>query len=222
MPGNFSIAYGTRTGARQAITYGAIEKGETELAARIYVQSFPWRVRRWFGRQGPAIAFYRDLFELMRLAHGKSFLAARKQGELVGFLILTLPDTNLFRAACREGFCLRLAWHAIAGQYGYSFSLLAVALKGLTQGSYQQRPELLRGPHVYVVVVRQQDTGKGIGSALIEQARTVCHGRYGQIWLYVEGDNAEAIRLYERIGFRIVESDPTQHAMVWNLPAEQN
>ena len=41
------------------------------------------------------------------------------------------------------------------------------------------------------------------------------------MWLYVETDNVSAIRMYERIGFRILASDVSQHLMVWDFqPAE--
>jgi ribosomal protein S18 acetylase RimI-like enzyme len=204
--------------ARETITYGQIQKAELESAARIFVRSFPRRALRLFRVEAPAVAFYRDLFELMRLAHGKTFFAARKGGELVGYLILTVPEMSLLRAAWREGFPLRVAWRALSGRYGYSFSLVVAALKALCGGgSPPGERELLRAPHVYVVVVGRQDTGTGIGSALIDQARAACQGRYRRIWLYVEVENAQAVRLYERIGFRIVRSDAAQHAMVWDL-----
>lgn len=205
--------------AREAITYSVIEKADVDSAARIYVQAFPHRTRKWFREDDRAFAFYRDLFQWMRLVHGNTFFAARRQAELVGFLILTLPDARYLRAAWKEGFCLRVAWHALSGRYSHSISFLSAVLAGLLgRGSAPSDSSRVNVPHVYVVAVEKTNTGRGIGSALIEQARAACARRYCQISLSVERENVKAVRLYERIGFRIVSSDAHQHAMIWDLP----
>jgi ribosomal protein S18 acetylase RimI-like enzyme len=205
--------------AREAITYSVIEKAYVDSAARIYVQAFPHRTRKWFHEDERAFAFYRDLFQWMQLVHGNTFFTARRQTELVGFLILTLPDARHLRATWKEGFCLRMAWHALSGRYGHSVSLLLAVLAGLFgRGSAPSNRSLTKMPHVYVVAVEKKNIGRGIGSALIEQASAACAGRYSQISLSVERENAKAVRLYERIGFRIVSSDAHQHDMIWDLP----
>ena len=205
--------------AREAITYSVIEKAYVDSAARIYVQTFPHRTRKWFREDERAFAFYRDLFHWMRLVHGNTFFSARRQTELVGFLILTLPDARHLRAAWKEGFCLRMAWHALSGRYGHSFSFfLAVLGRLLGRGSAPLNRQLTRMPHVYVVAVEKRNIGRGIGSGLIERGRAACAGHYSKISLSVERKNAKAVRLYERIGFRIVSSDAHRHDMIWDLP----
>jgi ribosomal protein S18 acetylase RimI-like enzyme len=207
-----------RVTARETITYSVIDKADVDSAARIYVQAFPHRVRKWFHEEDRALTFYGDLFQWMRLVHGNTFFTARRQTELVGFLVLTLPDAKHLRSACREGFCFRVAWHALSGRYGHSISLLSAALAGLFGGdSAPPNRSRVKAPHVYVVALEEKNTGKGIGSALIEQARAACAGRYSRISLFVERENVKAVRLYERIGFRIVSSDAHQHAMIWDL-----
>lgn len=204
--------------ARESITYSVIGRADVESAARIYVQTFPHRVRKWFHDDDRAFAFYRDLFEWMRLVHGNTFFSARRQAELVGFLILTLPDVRHLQAAWREGFCLRAAWHALSGRYSYSISFLSAVLAELFgRSSSAPNQSLMKAPHVYVVAVEKKNIGRGIGSALIEQARMACAGRYSRMSLFVERENAKAVQLYERIGFRIVSSDAQQHAMIWDL-----
>ena len=204
--------------AQEKIEYGLVEKKEVDAAVRIYLHSFPHRVHKWFHKEGHAIQFYRDMMELMRLAYGKTFFTARCNGQLIGYLILTMPNRSLFPALLREGFLLRVVAHALLGRYGFSFSVLSRILQAffaLQNSSLESEPSDC--PHVCVVAVDKRFTGRGIGSALIEQARIACLEAFGRIWLYVEIENVGAIRLYERIGFRIVKSDPSQHLMIWDF-----
>ena len=201
-----------------SIKYGLVEKMDMDAAARIYLKSFPRRVRKWFYKEHDAAHFYADLMELMRLAHGRTFFAARHNGQLIGYLILMLPNRSLFRALLREGFILRVVAHALSGCYGFSLSVLGRALKEFFFiRNARMGAEPSDSPHVYVVVVEKQYTRRGIGFALIEQARLTCRESFSQMWLYVETDNVGTIRLYERIGFRIVKSDPSQHLMAWDF-----
>lgn len=200
------------------IEYGLIEKDEIDGVAQIYLQTFPHRVRKWFHSADDAQQFYRDLMELMRLAYGRTFFAARHNNRLIGYLILTLPNRSLFLALLREGFILRVAAHALTGCYGFSFYTFGRALKALfAMRNAEMEGEPPESPHVYVIAVEKQFRGRGIGSALLQRARFACRESYNQMWLYVEVDNVSAIRLYERIGFQIVNSDSSQHLMVWDF-----
>ncbi|HET9532022.1 MAG TPA: GNAT family N-acetyltransferase [Blastocatellia bacterium] len=206
----------------EAIEYRTVERKDLADAVRIYLESFPARVDRLFHNERHAAQFYLDLMGLMRLAHGRTFFAALHHDRLVGYLILTLPRQSLLAALFRERFILQVAAHALTGRYGFSLSMLGRVLRGLfSEGSSDVARRLSDSPHVYVVAVEKQFTGKGIGSALIEQARAACRGRFHRIWLNVERENTGAIQMYERTGFRIVESDALQHVMVWNLQAAE-
>lgn len=217
-----AISHDASFNVNDGIEYRIIKKNDLPDAVRIYLQSFPARVRRWFGKESQAAQFYLDLMELMRLAYGRTFFAARYQDRLVGYLILTLPRPSLFAALFREGFILHAAAHALMGRYGFSVSVLSKAFLGLfSSGNSEVESRLSDSPHIYVVAVEKEFTGKGIGSALVEQARAICQGQFHRIWLCVERENAGAVRLYERIGFRILESDTLQHVMVWEFEAPE-
>jgi len=186
-------------------------------AAEIYVRSFPRRVARLFPEVSQAQAFYRDFMELQWLAHRHSWFVARSEGRLAGFLILTAPETSLFRALFREGFAFRAALHALLGRYGYA--PLGRIVKLVLAGE-QKAPGVPPGcPHVSVVAVREGHTGEGIGSALLDMARASCGTACDRMWLNVESDNSGAIRLYERIGFRVVGSSAAELQMLWEFRA---
>lgn len=57
--------------------------------------------------------------------------------------------------------------------------------------------------------------GDGIGSALIQWAQHEAHARGRGLRLHVEHGNHGARRLYERLGFALVENLPTHALMRW-------
>ena len=209
-----------RTPTRQStkISYSRIVQQDIDATARIFIHSFPQRVNKWFQNKSHSVDFIRDMLELMRLAHGRTFFAARHNDRLIGFLILTLPNKRLLLALLRERFFLRAAALALTGRYGLSFSVLSRAVKELfvMRGPGRIRAPSNR-PNVYAVAVEKQYRGRGIGSALIEQARLACRDSFSQMWLFVDVENVTAIRLYERMGFLIVNSDHSQHLMTWDF-----
>jgi ribosomal protein S18 acetylase RimI-like enzyme len=203
------------------IEYGLLQREEVPSAARFFVESFPGRAHAQFGTAAQAVAFYTDYMDLMRLAHGQTFFAARRARQLAGCLLLVMPGQAVFGRLFREGFMFRATGHLLSGRYGFSprfFSRALGALRG-------QRGETLREglqdvPHIDLAVVDRAIVGCGIGTRLFELAREACQGRSGKIWLAVDKENTAGIRLFERVGYRIWRSDSTQHAMVRDI--EQN
>ena len=52
-------------------------------------------------------------------------------------------------------------------------------------------------------------SGQGIGSALLEALETIAvHAGCRRVWLITTNDNTDALRFYQRRGFRIVSIDP--------------
>lgn len=61
---------------------------------------------------------------------------------------------------------------------------------------------------VYVIGVDPDEHGGGLGKALTQAGlRYLYHRELRQVMLYVESDNAKAISMYERLGFRYWDSD---------------
>jgi ribosomal protein S18 acetylase RimI-like enzyme len=205
----------------RSIDYGLAQGIDVDAASQLYLRSFPDVARKWFPNEKHAAEFYRDLFDLMRLAHGRTFFVARCNGRLVGYLILTFPNAPLVSALGRERFVFRVVANAILGRYGFSPSVAIRALQMVfARPADDIERKLSASPHIYSVAVDKEFTGRGIGSSLITRARAACGTQTGRMWLYVHRVNSAAIRLYERIGFRILSSSATQHAMVWDFETE--
>jgi mycothiol synthase len=60
---------------------------------------------------------------------------------------------------------------------------------------------------VYVVGVRPDQQGSGLGKALTLTGVQYLRGRGLDVVLYVDGDNAAAVATYERIGFEVASVD---------------
>ena len=112
--------------------------------------------------------------------------------------------------------------HTITGQYGFSRSLFQRILQSAFNTT-SAPSKALTGPvpHIYTVVVDGRWTGRRVGSTLIHLAKNAVQGSYGQISLHVDVKNNDAIRLYKRIGFRIVGDNADQYLMIWDLSRPQ-
>jgi len=86
---------------------------------------------------------------------------------------------------------------------------LLVAVGGLNVDPFAGRPDMGRIRRVYV---RQAWRNKGVGralvTALVDEARA--HFR----WVRLRAENAEAARLYQRLGFVPISSPEATHIMV--------
>ena len=93
---------------------------------------------------------------------------------------------------------------------------LLVAVGGLNCDPFAGRPDVGRIRRVYVRPAwRNRGIGRALVTSLIEQART--HFRCVRL----RAENAEAARLYERIGFAPLESPDATHILIFEETAPQ-
>lgn len=65
----------------------------------------------------------------------------------------------------------------------------------------------LTDDEMYVISIHADSQHQGIGSGLMEAAVALANGRK-RIWLTTTNDNLDAIRFYQRRGFRIIDVRP--------------
>ena len=193
---------------------------ETELdeVTAIYVETFPHLVCQWYASPEKGTVLYRDMMYAFLLANPNSFFVAESGAQIAGYLLLRLPHASVAGSVLASGFWKRIVAHAMSGKYGFPWRALRRVMQtvGGLQVSAREKP-VAHLPHVEVIVVRSQCTGKGIGRALLERARAFCVGKYDGIWLHVEQVNEGAIRFYERIGFKNVAANDFQRVMKWEI-----
>lgn len=203
---------------RAEVEFALASKSDVPEAAEIFVNSFPKMIQKWFSEPDKSRSFCRDLFELLWRNDGNHFFVARRQGRLAGYLILILPERGFLRGLFRNGFLWRALAHAIAGKYGYSAKTLFRILQSVTgRGRTAMEQDLSGSPHIYNVAVATEFAGHGIGTGLLKRARAACEKDFDRMWLTVDQENDEAVRMYEKDGFRTVATQAGQYLMVRDL-----
>lgn len=72
--------------------------------------------------------------------------------------------------------------------------------------------------YIATIEVLPENRGQGIGAELMRRLEGSAHAeRAVAIWLHVDAENATAIRLYERLGYR--ENGRAEHFYARNRPA---
>ncbi|MBI5446866.1 MAG: GNAT family N-acetyltransferase [Deltaproteobacteria bacterium] len=74
----------------------------------------------------------------------------------------------------------------------------------------------------YMIFVHQDDRNRGIGTALTRSACEVARqAGYRTLWLSVAANNMPAIRVYEKVGFRMIGPPETEREMCLELRGPQ-
>jgi ribosomal protein S18 acetylase RimI-like enzyme len=178
----------------------------------IFVTSFPQRVASLFRSDRGARAFYGALFELMHRKHPQRFFVAGPTNAITGYLILTMPGEG--PSPLRMARQMIPLW--LRGNFGFRGRMYLRAVRAFF-GSAHTKPSrpVLRLPHVYVMAVAPEARGTGTGTRLLRAVQAACQDRFRGVWLNVETNNIQAIRFYERNGFRALVTGQTEQSMVW-------
>lgn len=101
-----------------------------------------------------------------------------------------------------EDFARAIADAAVLGAYLDSRLVGVVRLQGKT-GAKERHKASLHG-----FFVRPEHRGKGVGSALMNTAIEIARASFEQVLLSVVAGNSNAIKMYERVGFRRYGVEP--------------
>lgn len=72
--------------------------------------------------------------------------------------------------------------------------------------------------HIHAIILRPEARGRGIGTRIIQALRNEFTPRVDEIELGVQDSNADAIRFYERVGFRKVRAETMPGFSILRLP----
>jgi len=111
-------------------------------------------------------------------------------------------DPDQEEAASKEEWLARLAGAVTFGGF------LDRVLAGTAVFSRPSRPKLAHTGDLGAMYVRDEARGRGLADALIEAVLDRAAGEVEQIKLTVNAENARAIKLYERHGFRTIGRIP--------------
>lgn len=172
--------------------------------------------------------FYRDKVRLfLKFDPGSVILKKNDGDQIEGVLIFTRDEAefNRFMGPSRLPFYIQLL-KTICGFYGFDFrkffltarSAAGFAAKRLTDAGDQHG----KTAKIWALIVAEEARGKGVAGELIRK----CIDRVSQdgaqcIELTVKKDNSQAIRAYEKAGFKIIgdclESTGSSYIMQINV-----
>ena len=156
-------------------------------ALRVAYGAFAKKFRIGFRNADDMIKLFQD-----SLDHTRCY-SAEVEGRLLGFLAFKTDSREFFLLNPVAVFARFWPWQAIR----ILFNLLLLAGRGASFDEFV----------VDVVAVSEASRGLGLGTALMERAEDRARemGKR-RMTLQVIGENAGAIRLYERLGFRTVRA----------------
>lgn len=144
-----------------------------------------------------------DVWAFVREIEPRGFLAAREDGDLVGYAIFVPSLKRVQREAIRRGAVARWALAALRGGFALRFSalwrvLLNKALFVRSGGKYRSKGDA----QLLNIAVHPDARGKGVATALVREGlREMRDLGVPEIRLEVRPWNAAAIRLYGATGW---------------------
>lgn len=189
--------------------------------ARVFSLAFEDTLRSIFGRMPPRRVF-RDVFSLCYRAEPSGLLVARSGLGVAGYVFAPSDMGRLYRAATLGGHLWQWLRHWLRGDYGFGWSPLRVLL--LDKYAFL-RSSLETGPfpaaRILSIAVDPAFRGRGLGSALLQAALASLAKRGARrVRLEVRPENAAAVRMYEKAGFRRVGTMVDTRGPWWIMEAE--
>lgn len=166
------------------------DDGDRAEVARLYWQAFGAKLARVMGPADRALSYFEGA-----LVPGHAFCARDASGRLLGVAGFKTVEGALVRGSLRD----------MARVYGWFGALWRAAALSALEHEEESRRFLMDG-----IFVAPGARGQGVGSRLLEAVAQEAAARgYDEMRLDVVDSNLRARALYERRGFRAVESRST-------------
>lgn len=176
------------------------------------------------GATGPRFRFSFDKLLLFQAFDPESILLAWDDADnLLGVLVYTRDERkfNRFSRSFRGGICQRAVKSAV-GFYGFQFTKFIKAFRsmtGIAAASDEAKPS---GPFgkIWVLIVAEEARGMGLATRLVKECVTRFKEREsGELRVTVKTDNAPAIKVYEKCGFKRIGTceESSGHSYVMSL-----
>lgn len=130
-----------------------------------------------------------------------------------GALIRLLPMTPAAAAILGPGLAAIDPWARVRFPADAMTGFLAASEPGAVRyevriedalaGALVVRLPWLHGPYLHVIGLLPQAQGRGVGARALHWLEAEARGRYRNVWLCVSAFNADARRLYERMGYTV-------------------
>lgn len=172
--------------------------------AALFTASFKESVLHHCGKL-PKPQAMEDVFALVYEAEPDAALLAKTEdGRLAGYCFAPVRLSSLWIRAVFGGHIGKWAWRWLTGQYGFGLHpVKVIILNKLAFLRSAAVPAQAANARILSIAVDETLRGQGIGLRLIEAAIVYFQQKGASIArLEVRPDNAAAIKIYEKTGFR--------------------
>ncbi len=173
-------------------------------AAQVFLTAFPESVHHYVGHPiGPQVLA--DALAICLAAEPAAFSVAVVDATVAGYIIAPTQLSRVFATALWRGHLLRLAWRWLTGRYGIGVRPISIAVRNFV-ALWREAGEAELGcdARILSVAVDPRFQGQGLGNGLLRVGLDylAAHG-VPCVRLEVRPDNAAAVHLYEKYGFRV-------------------
>ncbi|TYP52510.1 GNAT family N-acetyltransferase [Thermosediminibacter litoriperuensis] len=145
---------------------------------------------------------FRDFFMLLRDTFNGGFMVAVDGNEVCGYIVMADDIKRLWLRAIFSGFLFKIFLKAIGGIYGVGLSTIYRVVKNKL---CYMKFEVTTRPSAQLlsIAVAPEHHGRGIGKKLLEAGlKYMASLGVRRVKLEVRPDNAPAVRIYEKYGFK--------------------
>ena len=187
-----------------AIEYRVASEGDLAGVARIYLKAFPDSVEHFFGKRPPSLQAVVDVFGLPLAAEPQCLTVAVEDVRIVGYCLAPAHASRIARVAMRRIGRLLLRW--LMGRYDIGWAPLRLLVHDkLRMKKAHQEPGHDIDAHILSIAVDPDCHSRGVGGELLRLGLEYLQEQGAeQVRLEVRPDNAAAVHLYEKSGFRTV------------------
>jgi len=147
-----------------------------------------------------------DIFAIFMDAEPEGFFVAAVGGLIAGYIFAPSRLSRMYHTAIWRGHVFRILWRWASGQYGIGIRPGLMAVRNQLSVWWDSKRDRESGSEarIFSVAVHPEFQGMGIGTGLVQVGLEYLSSRGARrVRLEVRPDNIAAIRVYEKLGFRI-------------------
>lgn len=174
--------------------------------AQVFTEAFPESLLHTWGRI-PDLAFTAEAFRVCLDAEPAAFYVARVDGEVAGYAFTPANLARIWRAALARGHVGRWIWRVLTGTYRIGWHPIGVIFRNKWSFFRSALDRRYNVPaRILSIAVRPAYQGRGIATGLMKRALDYLQGQgVPRVRLEVRPDNAPAVTVYTRLGFRAID-----------------
>ena len=183
--------------------YRNAAEGDLIRIAQIFMAAFPESINHYIGHP-IAPCLLADVFAICLDSEPEAFFVAVADGRVAGYIFAPAHFGRVPRTALLHGHICRMFFRWITGRYGIGIKPVGIAIKNWWQLLVEAlEKELSCDARILSIAIDPEYQGRHIGSGLLLTGLNYLKSlKVMQVRLEVRPENAPAVHLYEKSGFK--------------------